>query len=60
MATVTASDAAMLADITNIAGKLKELPKDVLLYIAGYIDGYSDKAALPHSVTAGGFEDGHV
>lgn len=32
MATATASDAAMLADITNIAGKLKELPKDVLLY----------------------------
>ena len=24
------------------------------------LDGYSDKAALPHSVTAGGFDDGHV
>ena len=54
MATVTAVDPAKIADITCIAGKLQELPRDVQLYIAGYVDCMRARLAIPPEVQADG------
>lgn len=34
-----------LADAKSVAGKLADLPKEALLYIAGYAEGCRDKQA---------------
>lgn len=44
MGFVAGIDPAKLADAQDVAGKLQQLPKDVLLYIAGYVDGCISKA----------------
>lgn len=36
---------AKLADAQSVADKLSGLPKDALLYIAGYVEGRRDQAA---------------
>lgn len=38
-----AVDAAKLADAQTIADKLADLPKEALLYIAGYAEGCRDR-----------------
>lgn len=44
MGFVAGIDPAKLADAQDVAGKLQQLPKDVLLYIAGYVDGCISKS----------------
>lgn len=36
-------DLKKLADAQNVADSLSELPKEALLYIAGYAEGWRDK-----------------
>lgn len=38
-----ATDLAKIFDVQAVADKLAELPKDALLYIAGYVDGVRDR-----------------
>ena len=54
METVTAVDPAKIADITCVAGNLQELPRDVQLYIAGYVDCMRARLAIPPEVQANG------
>ena len=36
-------DTAQLADAQHVADKLTELPKDALLFVAGYVEGRLDQ-----------------
>lgn len=38
-----ATDLAKIFDVQAVADKLAELPKDALLYIAGYVAGVRDR-----------------
>lgn len=58
MGFVAGIDPARLADAQDVAGKLQQLPKDVLLYIAGYVDGCISKTA--RTPEHGGDADGNV
>ena len=40
-----ATDLAKISDAQAVADKLAELPKDALLYIAGYVEGVRDRAS---------------
>lgn len=47
------NDSSKLSDAQAIADKLANLPKEALIYIAGYSEGYKDKlgketTTLPH------------
>lgn len=37
------TDISKLADVKTVANKLADLPKEALLYIAGYAEGCRDK-----------------
>lgn len=44
MGYIVGIDPAQLADAEDVAGKLQLLPKDALMYIAGFVEGYIAKA----------------
>lgn len=54
MATTAAVDPAKISDITCVAGKLQELPRDIQLYIAGYVDCMRARLSIPPEVQADG------
>ena len=40
-----ATDLAKISDVQAVADKLAKLPKDALLYIAGYVEGVRDRVS---------------
>lgn len=40
-----ATDLAKISDAQAVADKLAKLPKDALLYIAGYVEGVRDRVS---------------
>lgn len=40
---MNAVDSAKLVDVQTVADKLSDLPKEALIYIAGYVEGCRDR-----------------